>query len=293
MLQDTLQHVLEYLDWLEKDQHLQIYLRPNEKYIGRLDSRLMRYNCHFNPYCLLLKQNRALWEPCIRGQEKVCQKCAQGEFFGMCHAGVEEFVYPLGPDYREKGFLSVSGYRLHPEKAQERIRTVSREYHLDAAAVEKMYRQYLNDTPPEKSQLDRWIHPLCDMLDLLFRQMDERDSSSDPGNNDLYDSVMRYLWFHYAEDISLQDLCEKFHCSPSSLSHLFKKRNGKSIRSHLNFLRMQEAAALLQGTDLPVQNIAALVGIPDGNYFSNLFRKEYGTSPMEWRALRRTGEREP
>jgi AraC-like DNA-binding protein len=46
---------------------------------------------------------------------------------------------------------------------------------------------------------------------------------------------------------------------------------------------MDHAAYLLLSTSLPICEIARACGIPDYNYFSKLFKKEYGCSPTVYR----------
>ena len=45
-----------------------------------------------------------------------------------------------------------------------------------------------------------------------------------------------------------------------------------------------ELARLLDETDLPVAEVAARVGMVDVAYFSRLFKKKYGLSPLRYRA---------
>ncbi|MGE9290587.1 MAG: helix-turn-helix domain-containing protein [Puniceicoccales bacterium] len=48
------------------------------------------------------------------------------------------------------------------------------------------------------------------------------------------------------------------------------------------------ACELLTFTDLPVQEIAARVGLENPYYFSRLFKKRLGKSPSDYRKEKRT-----
>ena len=46
---------------------------------------------------------------------------------------------------------------------------------------------------------------------------------------------------------------------------------------------MREAARLLRETQKHITEITILVGYDNANYFSRIFKKQYGTSPSEYR----------
>ena len=60
---------------------------------------------------------------------------------------------------------------------------------------------------------------------------------------------------------------------------LLNKGEGASSNREL-----QTARRLLDETDLPVAEVAARVGMVDVAYFSRLFKKKYGLSPLRYRA---------
>jgi len=84
-------------------------------------------------------------------------------------------------------------------------------------------------------------------------------------------------------DLSLRSLAKRFNVSPSYLSSQFAKELGHTVTEHVNKARIELAIRLLDSTRLQVQTIAQHCGILDVNYFSKLFKKHVGLSPMEWR----------
>ena len=57
----------------------------------------------------------------------------------------------------------------------------------------------------------------------------------------------------------------------------------KSIIHYLIDLRISEAKNLLIETSMPCSVIAELVGFDDANYFSRIFKKRMGLSPLQFR----------
>jgi two-component system response regulator YesN len=95
--------------------------------------------------------------------------------------------------------------------------------------------------------------------------------------------AIRFMKLHHRENITLADVAR--HCCVSKyyLSHLFKKEMGIGVIEYLNSIRVEKAAFYVQTTDLPIQQIAALVGFEDANYFSRLFRRYMNCSPTMYR----------
>jgi AraC-like DNA-binding protein len=50
-------------------------------------------------------------------------------------------------------------------------------------------------------------------------------------------------------------------------------------------LKIQRAGMMLRGTDLPVKQVARILGFESVYHFSTLFKKKIGVSPSRWRAL--------
>ena len=55
------------------------------------------------------------------------------------------------------------------------------------------------------------------------------------------------------------------------------------IGEYISLSRINEAKRLLRSTDIPVNQIAVMVGINDYNYFSKFFRIRVGMSPLKYR----------
>lgn len=101
---------------------------------------------------------------------------------------------------------------------------------------------------------------------------------------DLVSQAMWYMDTHYMSPISVASVAEALDCSPRHLSRLFQKSElGETPSDYLARLRMEKAGELLRDTRLTLQEIAVSVGYQDGYYFSRMFKKYAGVSPMEYR----------
>ncbi|MHC1695909.1 MAG: helix-turn-helix domain-containing protein [Eubacteriales bacterium] len=286
----TFRNIVRYMEYLTGRLGLYVTIHMNDEMCWNISHGLITYNLHVNPYCLYLKTYPELWQKCIKKQDKLKEHLSCGPFYGMCHAGVEEFIYPVSLGERIAGWISVSGYRSDAKKAAERMDNVSRLFSVNRAAMDEMYHKHLTDKVPDRDYMDTLISPLCDMLELACLKSGEvkKEAVNSKHNADwLYVCLLRYLRENHTPGVRLAELCERYNCSSSYISHLFKKRGGMSISAFINHLRVEDAKPLLSGTALSVCDVAVTVGYSDANYFSNVFKVQTGISPLEWRRRER------
>lgn len=100
----------------------------------------------------------------------------------------------------------------------------------------------------------------------------------------LIGKAMAYVEANCASNtLSLQQVAEHVHISPSYLSALFRKIAKVSFSDYLADQRIQKARALLRGSPLKVYEVAELVGYSNPQYFNQAFKKRTGQSPHQYR----------
>lgn len=267
--------IKKYILYLKKECGLYPTLHPIKKESLILTSELINFNIHDNPYCTYLKSFPHVWRHCVERQGKVLDKCREGSFCGSCFAGCKEFVYPISNGKETVGFISVGGYRT--ESHDGYLRETAKKYSIPTGELRKIYSTLRE--APSKEEIDTLILPLCDMLELAYLKS-ESDSAPD---EDFADRVLRYVKRYHTCDITLDDLCEHFNCSRFYISRKIGKRTGLTFREYLNGLRIDDAKSLLEHSSLCVSEISFAVGFNDSNYFSAVFKKYTGTSPLSYR----------
>lgn len=103
------------------------------------------------------------------------------------------------------------------------------------------------------------------------------------GYSEAVSDAIRFIEQNFAQPIVLEDVAEKVHLNRSYISSLFKKETGENIFDYLLHCRMKKAKQLLMDKKYAVQQISAEVGIADAAYFSKLFKKHTGVTPLEFR----------
>lgn len=243
---------------------------------GKGISGLLEHNIHRHPFCSLVKTDRNAWDKCIRSQQKVFKQYRQDCLFGMCHAGMEEYVFFVN----DKTFVSVSGYGVNKNKATERIGRLSQEFFLNKSELLRIYETTLKHQTEDTEALNTLIKPLCHMLSLL--QILLTDIPETETKNAVFNSLLAYVQHNFMNDITIWDIAHACVCSESTVSHLFRQYMGKSVKKYIAELRINQAKKLLSTSDLPIGTVAQMCGFSNIGYFPTAFKKAVGLSPTEY-----------
>ena len=92
-----------------------------------------------------------------------------------------------------------------------------------------------------------------------------------------------YFICNYMRSIRLDDAAREFGKSRSGFCDYVKRVTGKTLVACLMETRMEKACELLETTMASVAEIAERVGIDDAAYFSRVFSRHMGMSPVAWR----------
>ena len=121
-------HITDYLHYLKHDCGLRVSIHEFQRIAAPFLAQFLPYRIHDNPCCLYLKSHPDIWTACIRNQKRLSGYLEQGPFFGCCHCGIGEYVYPIRDTLSDTviGFISVSGYFLPEHHALDRLIPVRR-----------------------------------------------------------------------------------------------------------------------------------------------------------------------
>ena len=95
--------------------------------------------------------------------------------------------------------------------------------------------------------------------------------------------IKEYLDANYASQITLDTLTRLTHMNKYYMAHSFTKFTGLSPIQYLNRRRLEDACQLLETTDCSISEIAAQTGFSSQSYFTQIFRKFYGMTSVQYR----------
>lgn len=95
--------------------------------------------------------------------------------------------------------------------------------------------------------------------------------------------TIEFLHHNSDHKISLGGLANMAGYSISRYCHIFKDVTGLSPQQYIIRLKLEKAKRLMVDSDLSIQQVAMEAGFNDQLYFSRLFKKNEGMSPMNFR----------
>lgn len=97
------------------------------------------------------------------------------------------------------------------------------------------------------------------------------------------DCARRIMRDEFSTGISPEEVARRVNMSYSWFRKMFRDYTNLSPARYMQQLRLQEACRLLSGTFLSIKEIAFRINCGDASYFSNLFRRNLGMTPLEYR----------
>jgi len=131
-----------------------------------------------------------------------------------------------------------------------------------------------------KQFFEIWSNILASCDDLF--DFKENQESKDP-HLDSFKAMLSYLRTSYSEKITLDDIAARGRVSRTLCNALFQKYTGNSPFEELTKVRLRKVAELLTDSSNSMSSIATECGFSSANYMTELFKREYGLSPREYR----------
>lgn len=104
-----------------------------------------------------------------------------------------------------------------------------------------------------------------------------------PESANAVNMAIDYIKENYSKDINNSYLAKLCGYHEYHLNRIFSKHTNMSIHKYISALRLNEAQKLLINTELPIEIISEKVGFNSNTSFSIAFKKQFGTSPNQYR----------
>ncbi len=155
-------------------------------------------------------------------------------------------------------------------------------FHVSRTPIPELIRRLAGEFGGQEGGASLYAEGLLLQLlaELLRLAAGSGDAAEARQSSPLIESVLHYIAEHYREEISLDELAERFYVSKYHLSHLFRQTVGVSVYRYVLLKRLQHARQLLSEGESP-GSAGRASGFPEYSGFYRAFRQVYGTSPGE------------
>ncbi len=100
--------------------------------------------------------------------------------------------------------------------------------------------------------------------------------------NELFNEIIAYMNEKVYDPITIEEICQKFSISRSSLQALFKSHMNESPKNHLINIKLQKSKELILENKYTISEIAFMLGFSSIHYFSRLFKQHFNIPPSEY-----------
>ncbi len=290
-MKNKVEKLKNYLDVLSKDTGWQIIIEDFYSVLHRYEiigEYLSDKNWHTNPYCMRIKKNARLWKRCValkRPTRRSIRKRGEAAFV-ICYCGVAEYTIPVFINGVNIGTVCAAGFFA---PLSEKITAIlAKRTQCDIEEFKKLrqieLRKIENDT---EQRLKSYLTVVADMIKDIVGDaplMKPAQGNNTPDTRQKYFlQAMDHIDKHCAEDITPKSVAKRVNVSLSYLQHLFMEFSSEGIAGAIRRKRIERACRFLIETDRSVKDIAFSCGFYGTDYFSVVFKRCVGMSPLKFR----------
>ena len=230
-------------------------------------------------FCCTVRKNNALAEKCLdcdRLGFDTCDKTRKPYIY-RCHMGLSEAITPICEGDE------IIGYMMMGQILREGDRDL----------VERAIEAVSAENTPERGEFYRGLAELRSVDDTFVRSALNvmsmcvcylhSNSIIRRKSDDFATRLRTYVENHYAEPLSVAELCRLLYISKSKLYQISLEAFGMGVSDYIRVCRLEKAKRMLEKTEKPVAQIAAEVGFQDANFFTRSFKKAEGVTPKDYR----------
>ena len=147
-----------------------------------------------------------------------------------------------------------------------------------------LYRAAFNDKNPFRLQI------IENLISVFYyggvSSLNTDTESNLKYKNHIVANFLELVQQHYREERLIQYYAGRLCITPKYLSKLVKDHTGRAAADWIEQHVILEARAMLQSTDLSIQQIATTLNFPNQSFFGKYFKRATGVSPKQYRTAK-------
>ena len=226
-------------------------------------------------YCKAIQTTKDGRKACLCSDECLLRRSKESKKAEMhvCHAGLIDISLPLL--YNDV----VIGYIILGQIKTDKDFSAFREYILSLGLSYDETEALYKELPSFDEEKIQSVLHLAEMIakHILLENMLKLDVN---------ENIQKAIFFindNLSEPLSIEKISRSINVSKSVLYRCFHNYFGCTVSGYITKKRIEKAVELLNNTNLSIEEIAIETGFSDGSYFSKMFKKEKGISPLKFK----------
>ncbi len=246
-----------------------------------LDSHFSRlqYNdkTYANPYCKYINSNSKVASKCLFSDYTLLKECKKKKqpVSHICHAGLLDISVPIIHNQSILGYIMLG--QLKVESDFELLKAKLQKTNLDIKTLEKLY----NELPIKNKD---YIQSIINLATILAKHL-LLENIVKPTHPSTLDNLVKFINDNIQHPLSVEYIAQQNFVSVSLVYKLFYKNFNTSVKDYINKKRCELSLTMLMFTDKSLNEVSSEVGFSSLSYYSKVFKKLYGVSPLKYRQL--------
>jgi len=228
-----------------------------------------------NRYCEAIQHTTKGKKECKFSDIRLLEKCRETKKPQMhiCPAGLIDAAAPIF--YNDV----IIGYIIFGEMKANTPFSAFEKYISDLGLDAQKMEKYYNDIAAFNSEKIQSVSNIAGMLakHLLLENMLKPDFDEN------MQKAVAFINENLCEDLSIRNISKNINVSKSVLYKRFHACFNCTVSEYINTRRVEKSIELLTRTDLSIEEISQKVGFASASYFSKIFKKEKGVSPLNYK----------
>ncbi len=122
----------------------------------------------------------------------------------------------------------------------------------------------------------------CNLV-LLLKKIEDKIESKRTIHDKYVEFIENYLIENLHEPIKVEHIASELKLNTNYIHKIYKQKMGRTILEELIELRLSKAKELLELSDYSIMQISILCGFSSSQYFSYVFKRNTGLTPVQYR----------
>lgn len=231
----------------------------------------------FNKYCRCIRENPKGENACKKSELALLEKCKSTKETQMhiCHAGLLDMVSPIIYDNE------IIGYIIFGQMRADSSFTKLEKYIHSLGLDTQMMQYHYNKIPFYDSDKIQSVSNIADMLVkyILLENMLK------PNIEKSVQGAINFIEENLEKKLTIKSISRQVNVSKTVLYNKFHSYFNCTISEYINQKRVEKSIEYLIKTDLSMEEISQKVGFSSASYYSKIFKRLKGTSPLKYKKV--------